>query len=84
VTAKAKWYRGNADLCRKMAAKAVGDKKAAWLELGQSWTQLLVAEERLDASQAEIALGWLEPRRVPAARSWRRQKARQQLGSRGS
>ena len=64
MTAKAKWFRANADMCRTMAAMAVGKRKADWLDLAQSWMLLWDAEERLDASQSEIALGWLEPHRV--------------------
>jgi len=48
-----------------MAAKIVGDdNRAAWLDLSHTWESLVEAEERLDKSQAELALGWLEPRRV--------------------
>jgi hypothetical protein len=74
VTARAKWYRANADLCRKMAARSViGDRKADWLDLAQGWMWLSAAEERLDTAQSEIALGWLEPRRSTSTiGSWRR------------
>ena len=65
MTVRADWYRSNADLCREMAAKIVGDdNRAAWLDLSHTWESLVEAEERLDKSQAELALGWLEPRRV--------------------
>ena len=58
MTVRADWYRSNADLCREMAAKIVGDdNRAAWLDLSHTWESLVEAEERLD-KQNWPSVGW--------------------------